>query len=489
MSEKSSMGMIVRASLITGSAAIVASVINLVRNRAIATLQGTEGIGLLGQFTSFQTLVVGVATLGLAVGIIKYLSQYLEARQFDRVRGSFRSAMLMVAVASLSSMGLLMVLSSWISNVLVGDSSAQLYVILIAASVPMASLALTYNSLVNGARAIKTLATISIASSAGALAVTVPAVYYLKDDGIILQLAVASAIALALNFGYARRVEKRWPAAASPPRFEREESKLLLHYGAVSIAIGLALPLTLLVAQTVVIRRIGLAENGLFTAAWALYWLYVGFATTSISVYLFPTTSATRDQGELSAQLNNGMRFLMIATTPIAAIIVLIPGAILTLLYSSEFTNASTLLQLLAVAGAFRIISYPAAMTLMAKKRLKVYLAVELSWYPVFAAITLTLLDPVGIEAIGIAAITACVLMATLHLIFLRRLLGLIYDRKNWLILGSGTALTALLLFTVHEYDLLGFVLGAVLVPAWLYLATDQAERRWFFSKLLRRPS
>ncbi len=88
------MGMIVRASLITGSAAIVASVINLVRNRAIATLQGTEGIGLLGQFTSFQTLVVGVATLGLAVGIIKYLSQYLEARQFDRVRRSFRSAML-----------------------------------------------------------------------------------------------------------------------------------------------------------------------------------------------------------------------------------------------------------------------------------------------------------------------------------------------------------------------------------------------------------
>ncbi|MFY9605777.1 MAG: oligosaccharide flippase family protein [Thermoplasmata archaeon] len=487
MPNDSSMSMIARASLITGSAALIASAITLVRNRIIATLQGTEGIGLLGQFMSLQALIAGIAALGLATGLIKYLSQYLESREYDRISKSFSSAAIMVVFSSAIAAAVLILLSGWISSLLVGDNSAQLYVVIIAVSMPVASLTSIYNSLVNGARAIKPLARISVYSSLGALIVAVPTVYFLGTVGIIVQIATASGVSFVLNFAVGRRIRKTWPVTTSLSRFDAEESKLLLHYGVVSVITGLLLPLTLLITQTAVIHQKGLSENGLFTAAWALFWLYIGFATTSVMVYLFPTVSATREHGELSMQVNNGVRFLSIATTPIASVIILVPGVILTILYSSEFTGASRLLQLLAIAGAFRIVSYPVSMALMAKKHLKEYLPIEASFYVVFAGIVVALLPSMGIDAIAIAALAGYIIQAALCVFFVRRILGLFYTVKNWLIFVSSAALLILIFALDHESSILSFAAAAILLPTWLFYATEREERGWFVSKLLRR--
>lgn len=478
------MGMIARASLITGSATLIASAMALVRNRVIATLQGTEGIGLLGQFTSLQALVAGIAALGLATGLIKYLSQYLESKEYDRISKSFSSAVTMVVFCSAVAAAVLILLSSWISSLLVGDDFAQLYVIIIAVSVPVASLAAVYNSLINGARAIKSLARISVFSSLGALIVAVPAVYFLGTVGIIVQIGAASAIGFVLNFFVGRKIKSCWPVTITLSRFDAEESKLLLHYGTISIITGLLLPLTLLITQTAVIQQKGLSENGLFTAAWSLFWLYIGFATTSVVIYLFPTMSAAKEHGDLSEQVNNGVRFLAIATTPIACVIILIPGMILTVLYSPDFTEGSWLLQIFAIAGAFRIVSFPISITLMAKKRLKEYLPIEVSWYVIFAGIVMVLLPSVGIRAIAVGVLVAYAVHTTLFVVFVKRTLGLFYTVNNWLILITSAALLIILFALNLHSPILSYVAAAIALPMWLLYATEKRERRWFISKV-----
>ena len=482
------MGMIARASLITGSATLIASAIALVRNRVIATLQGTEGIGLLGQFTSLQALIAGIAALGLATGLVKYLSQYLESKEYDRVSRSISSAVIMVTVCSAAAAAVLTILSGWISSLLVGDDSARVYVIIIAVSIPVASLTTIFNGLINGARAIKSLARISVFSSLGALLIAAPAVYFLGTVGIIVQIGAASAVAFVVSFVVSRKIRKTWPTNTAPAGFDAEESKLLLHYGVVSIVTGLLLPLTLLITQTAVIRQEGLSANGLFTAAWALFWLYIGFATTSVVVYLFPTMSATKEYGNLSKQVNNGVRFLAMATTPIACVIILIPGIILTILYSPDFTEAAWLLQVFAIAGAFRIVSFPISITLMAKKHLKEYLPIEVSWYVVFAIIVIAFLPSMGIHAIAVAVLAAYVVHTVLFVIFVRRLLGLFYTGKNWLILASSAALLILIFALDQHSAVLSYLATAILLPTWLFFAAEKEERTWFVSKLLRRP-
>lgn len=482
------MSMIARASAITGSATLIASAILLVRTRIIATLEGTEGIGLLGQFTSLQGLVAGIASLGLATGLVKYLSQYLESREYERISKSISSAAIMVACLSVAAAVVLAILSNWISSLLVGDDSAQFYVIIIAASIPVASLTMVFNSIINGARAIKSLAQVSVYSALVSLTIAVPAVYFLGTVGIIVQIGAASATAFVLNLLVSRKVRRNWPVPASL-RFDSEESRQLLQYGAVSVITGLLLPLTLLVTQTAVIRQEGLSENGLFVAAWALFWLYIGFATTSVAVYLFPTMSAAKDRSDLSKQVNNGVRFLAIATTPIACVVIMIPGMILTILYSADFTEASRLLQVFVIAGAFRIISYPISITLVAKKRLKEYLPIEASWYLVFAGVVITLLPSMGIEAIAVAVLAAYMIHTALFVIFVKRVLGLFYTSRSWQILVTSAALLTLVFVLNLQLPILSYVLAAICLPIWLFHSAEKEERVWLVSKLLgRRP-
>jgi len=480
------MGTIAKAFTITGFAMIVTSTIGLIKTRVVATLQGTEGVGLLGQFISLQALIAGIAALGLGTGLVKYLSQYLESNEYDRVSKSVSSAMIIVTCASITAAIILIVLSKWISSLLVGDDSVWLYVTITAISMPIASLTTIFNSIINGAREIKSLARISVYSSLGSFAVAVPVIYFLGEVGVIVQITTTAAVIFSLNLAVSSKIRNSWPVSVRRFRFDKEESTLLLHYGAVSMIAGLLLPLTLLITQTAIVRQEGLSENGLFTASWSLFWLYIGFATTSVMIYLFPTLSATKERRDLSAQVNNGVRFLAVATTPISCVIILIPDTILTILYSPEFADASWLLQMMAIAGAFRIVSFPISITLVAKKHLKEYLPIEVSWYLVFAGVVITLLPTMGIEAIGLAVLAAYIVHAILSVVFVKRILGIVYATKNWTILAASTTLLVSA-FVINVFDpYVSYAFGALTVPLWLCYSTDEDERRWISSKLLR---
>jgi len=78
MSSDSILLKIARASLITGSATMIASLLGLAKSKSTA-LKGTGGIGPVAQFTIFLGLCVGIAAQGLSLGAMKYVSRYLRA--------------------------------------------------------------------------------------------------------------------------------------------------------------------------------------------------------------------------------------------------------------------------------------------------------------------------------------------------------------------------------------------------------------------------
>jgi len=347
----------------------------------------------------------------------------------------------------------------------------------------MGALSSLYNSLINGARDIKSLARISVYSSLGALIIAVPAVYFLGMVGVIVQIAAASAVSFVLTFAMSRKIARNWPISLEGPRFDIIESKLLLHYGVVTLITTMLLPATLLVTQTVIIHQEGLAANGLFTAAWSLFWIYIGFATGSIAVYLMPTMSATRKQEDLSMQINNGVRFLAVVTTPIACIILLFPSTILTILYSPDFADASWLLRVMVIAGAFRIVSFPIANMFVAKGHLREYLPIESSWFVVFGGIVIILLPTKGLDAIAYAVLAAYIVHTTLFVLFAKRILGLGYTKRVWSILAISTVLLALVLALTQVSQIVSYAMTAACIPIWFFYTTEKGERRWLLSK------
>jgi len=483
MSADSSLSRIVEASVITGLSSLIASAIGLAKGKSIALLQGSEGIGLLGQFTSFYAFITGFVTLGLSLGIIKYTSQYLASKDYGKVGNYWSSAISVISITSATSCIALILLSGPISAIIFGNESESIYVIIIALSIPFSAFAALLNSLINGARAIKSLASITILAAMGSFIATIPLVYFLGKDGIITQIAVTSVVVLILNLYMKRKVTKAWPRIAADSRFYREEFAALFKFGVVSLITGMLLPLTMFIAQSIIIRSEGLSANGLFQGSWQLFWVYIGFATQTVSVYLLPTMSGTKEKAGLDSQVNNSLRFLVLAITPIACILVLFPGQILEILYNNEFTAAASLLSLMVVAGAFRIISYPVALALLAKNRLVAFLLIECSWYAVFIGVVLYLLPTIGILATGVGIIAAYVVHSALYVVLSKRILNIGYSAKNWALLLMSTAMLIAIAAMVYYFGIWASIAAAVLLPAWFMISTKPSDRKWILDR------
>ena len=260
---------------------------------------------------------------------------------------------------------------------------------------------------------------------------------------------------------------------------------MLLKYGLFSLTTALLLPAVMLITQTLVIRTEGLSANGLFQAAWALFWLYVSFATGSVSTYVFPTMSATESTEALSEQVNNSLRFLVTATTPISCVIILFPTQILSLVYSSEFSEAATLLQILAIAAGFRVFCFPLALSFVARGHLKDYLILDVSWYMIFTGIAVAMLHQSGIAVIGLATAAAYAIYAVGAIVVGKRILGIGYSSKNLISFVIAMAVLALTLGASQTTSHLAIPIGTIGVAFWFLMATSKGERKWLLSRAL----
>jgi len=486
MSDDSSLLKIAQASLITGSATITVSVLSLAKSKTIALLQGTDGIGLLGQFTSFQSLLGGIAALGLSLGLIKYVSQHFQAGDHAQVRRFWSSAVTLTIVSSIVVMASMLIFAGPVSRVLVGNDSGVLYVRIVSLSVPLFALSTLYNGLINGARAIKSLAAMAVTGALGSLVIAAPAVYYLGKDGVIVQLALSALTLVFINFAVARRVFGRWQVSAKVADFGRREAGMLLKFGMFSLTTTLLIPAVMLFTQTFVIKTEGVSENGLFQAAWALFWLYIGFATASFSTYIFPTMSATESVGDLTRQVDNSLRFLTVMTTPVSCAIVLFPTQILGILYTSEFSGAATLLQILAIATCFRVLSLPMAFAYVAKGHLKEYLLFEVSWHAIFMGIVVAALAQTGIVVIGVATLTAYAVYSALAMALGRRIVGVRYSSRNMMSFALSLTVLVITLAAYLMVDYSAIPIGVAGIAMWFLATTRREERQWLKSHVLR---
>jgi PST family polysaccharide transporter len=127
----------VRATLVGGSAAIIATALGLVQTKVFALFLGPEGVGVFGllvQFTNFATLVSG---LGLQNATIKYVSFFRSKNDTEAVTRTIVLIFgLTVAVAAGVAL-VIVVFSSRIAAWLIPGRHVQLLVAIFAATLPV----------------------------------------------------------------------------------------------------------------------------------------------------------------------------------------------------------------------------------------------------------------------------------------------------------------------------------------------------------------
>ena len=477
-------GHIARAAAVTGMSYLIVFLLGIGKGKATALFTGTEGVGLLATVTSFQALLVGVACFGVSLGLTRYISEYLANRNYDGLARLLKSGFLTVVTLSSLIIVFVLFLRRQLSLAIVGDTSAVWYILFASASVPMSAISSYYGGILIGARQIKSLATISIGSAVASMIFTLPLVFYLGLAGIVFQVVLSALFTLIVSFLYGHRKVNSWHLPKVPIRFHFGESIRLLKYGSFSFSTGIFHQFTLLFVQVAIIQQSGLSENGLFQSGWSIWWPFMSVAMSSVSVYVLPAICGTNDELRIRKLVNNSLRFLLLLTTPIVVVSMTFSGELLGFVYSSEFSDAGLLLQLMLVGTTIRLCSFPFSMQFIAKGHLRVSIVSELLWYASFGVAFYVFLPFAGISSTGIAVLLSQVIYALFMLLSAKRILRHTYGRENVMIVSASVVLPAVMfisILTMPTWSPVVLIVGLVL---WMSISINGDEREHIISRL-----
>ena len=304
---------IFESTLIMGTSTALVMGIDLVRVKIMAVLLGTKGVGTLALLNQFHTVAISIICLGLGNG----------------------QAILLVSVAfSLITILLSTLLSEW----LLGDRSFFLYIIIYAVSLPFTAYPFATNHFLRGLKRIKELAKINFYRSFVSLFFIIPLVYFLGLEGAVLSVLVTTTVHLFLNKHYISKECSSFRKITIQP-FNPDIMRKLLPYGITSLITGFTYYLSHLLFRMTIVHNLGMEMNGVYQPIWALTMTYPTLVLSSMSAYAYPRLCELKTNYDISEELNGIFRVTILLIVPVMFFLVVACRPIIVILYSTEFTN------------------------------------------------------------------------------------------------------------------------------------------------------
>ena len=420
--------------------------------KAAALLVGASGVGLIGLFNN---LVLTASTFG-GLGISSAATRQIAAERSMAgdegealARHALARATLVLAVITAV---LMWAFSKPIAEIAIGEANYSEAVGWLSIGAGLTIVAGSQTALFAGLRRMNAIARTSI--FAGLLA-TVLGVAALWQFGSRALIPFVLALPLASVFVGTWLVARLPSANAARPSFQQiwSQWRQLVGLGSAIMLAQLLGNGAQLAARGLIGQRLGLAELGLFQAAWTVSMTYLGLVLQAMSVDFYPRLSeAIGDRSNAARIVNEQTEVALLLAGPlIVAAIGLAPWA-LHLLYAEEFRGAADLLRLQMLGDVLKVSSWPLGFALLAARRNFAYLAVEITGWLVFGGTIWLLLPAMGLEAAGAAFVLMYAVYAPVTLIAVRRLLGFGWSvRVIWQI--TGLIALSLLVFAVASYD------------------------------------
>ena len=153
-----------------------------------------------------------------------------------------------------------------------------------------------------------------------------------------------------------------------------------------------------------VINKAGLEQLGLLQAAWTITNVYLKLILNSMSADFYPRLSAVSFNNKKTRKLiNEQVNVMLIISVPIIVFLMLCSKLLLTLLYSSSFESAYTLLNWRTIGIFFKIISWALGFVLLAKGKGLLYFITDTSFSVIYLICIYFLFPYYQLDAVGIA--------------------------------------------------------------------------------------
>lgn len=373
----SSYSAILKSSALIGGSQFLVYFFSLIRTKFVAVLLGTTGVGLVGIYNSLLGISNVISNLGLTSSGVREIAAARtveSAQEVDEIRVSiFRIA----TVAGLIGAIILAALSSRISQLLFENKNYSAAIALLGSVLLFNGINVAQRAVIQGYREIASLAKMSIYSALVATLIAVAIYFPFRELGIVPVLILTSLINIPIAYYYSRKIGKIKSFCSWSKTW---------YYARKLVPLGASVALGMLLAEGVqffcrglIIRELGLSANGLYVAAFAISGLFVNFILSAMTADYLPRLSGvSEDVAERNRMINEQVEIGILSVLPCVVLGFIFAPIIMNTLYSSSFTEASSLLRWFLLGVATRVINWPLGMLMLARGDSKLFFVSQL---------------------------------------------------------------------------------------------------------------
>jgi enterobacterial common antigen flippase len=400
--KKHSYGQILRSSALIGGSSLLNVVISIVRTKAMAVLLGPAGFGLMGVYGSISDFALSIASMGVNSSGVRQIAEAVGSGDTDRIARTVVVLRRTSVILGVFGAVLLVLFSSQVSALTFGSNQQTASVALLSIAVFFRLVSAGQGALIQGMRRISDLAWMGVLGAVYGTVVSIPMVYFLREDGVVPAIVVAAAMSLITSWWYSRKVRIETSSMTAPQ--VRHETASLLKLGFAFMVSGFLTMGAAYAVRTMVLRMVGFEAAGFYSSAWTLGGFYVGFILQAMGADFYPRlTGVANDNAEVNRLVNEQTRISLLLAGPGVIATLTFASAVITLFYSARFGAAVEVLRWFCLGMTLRVVTWPIGFIIMAKGRSNLLIWTELAWTVVNVGLSWLCLHYIGLKGTGIA--------------------------------------------------------------------------------------
>jgi antigen flippase len=428
--EKHTYSQILHSSALIGASSALSIAIRIVGTKAMAVLLGPAGFGLMAMYNSIAEVAQNVAGMGINASGVRQIAAAVGSGDKDHIARTASALRRTSIILGVLGAILLIGFAGPVSTLTFGDRQHATAIVLLSAVVLFRCVSAGQGALIQGMRRISDLAKMRVLGAVFGTIISIPIVYFLREDGIAPSLAAGAATTIVTSWWYSRKVRIQTPPMTTSQL--GREAAALLKLGFAFMASGLMMSGASYAVRVLVLRDVGFEAAGLYQSAWTLGGLYVGFILDAMGTDFYPRLTAVAEDNTACNRLANEQAqvSLLMAAAGVIATLTFSP-VVIALFYSPKFYEAAEVLRWLCLGMTLRIISWPMGFIILAKGAQKLFFWSELAWTATYLGLASVCIILFGLTGAGIAFFGSYVFHALISYLIVRRLSGFHWSTAN----------------------------------------------------------
>jgi len=400
---------LVKVSFLSSISTIIKVAAGMVSTKVVAAVIGPSGIALIGQLNNFSTIVLNIATGGIANGVTKYVAE--KSGEEEKINKFIHTALWLTVVLSIFC-GLVMAIGANYFSILILKSYEYAIVFLLfGITILFYALNMLLLAIVNGQKNFNLFIRINLINSIVGLSFSVMLSLWFGVIGAMVSVVSYQSLVFIITLFLLRNaIWLKWSLFKG--RFDFKNLKLLSNYSLMVLVSAFIIPVSQLLVRSYLARKVSVSDAGLWEGINRISGINLTIILPSFSVYYLPRLSELKTDHEIRDEIWYVYKLLIPFLIITSLGIFIFRHFIISTLYTKDFLPMEDLFAPQLIGDVIKMCGWILGYILVVKTMTKVYIIMEILNYTSFVIFTYIFTDHYGIKGATYAHICS-------HLIYL----------------------------------------------------------------------